>query len=242
MIPLSFWILVSAAVAIAAYFDNKLTLSGALLAFVVSSIHFAADPRFGVLLLYFLYHAFEPTEREAADRNRIANFRGLPWGWDQVLYNSVIATVLVITGWSLTGWEYNCVYSSQSGVIKAFVGGIIGHYCCCLEHTTTPKAVRKGANGVLTWTGLWAAATAGFEIGRTYALTEYVLDKCPGESYNRLLLIALSYLICIVGSRIESLWSAPVDEDNDVHCRHVNLASISWYTLLGGLAFLVVVF
>lgn len=104
------------------------------------------------------------------------------------------------------------------------------------------QAVRKGANGVLTWTGLRAAATAGFEIGRTYALTEYVLDKCPGELYNRLLLIALSYLICIVGSRIESLWSAPVDEDNDVHCRHVNLASISWYTLLGGLAFLVVVF
>lgn len=49
----------------------------------------------------------------------------------QVLSNSGIATVLVVSIWGLSGWEDKCLDSKDSTIMTALIGGVVGHYCCC---------------------------------------------------------------------------------------------------------------
>ncbi|GAB2210517.1 hypothetical protein Droror1_Dr00015784 [Drosera rotundifolia] len=185
------------------------------------------------MLLFFLYFAFDRTECEDG---RIEN-RGPAWSWKGVLSNSIIATILVITVGSLTAWEYNCLDSDHSKLIKALVGGIVGHCCCCHE-LTIPKLV--------------------VILEQLFFFSESFLGKCPDleASFNRLVLMALSGLICVCRSLIYSFRGAIVlklrgkpssqrmtssgREDNDVRCCNVNLTSILVYTLLFDLVFLAV--
>lgn len=49
----------------------------------------------------------------------------------QVLSNSGIAAVLVLTFWKLTGSQDKCLDSKESRLVTALIGGMIGHYSCC---------------------------------------------------------------------------------------------------------------
>lgn len=49
----------------------------------------------------------------------------------QVLANSGIATVLVVSVGKLTGWQDKCLDSNDSALVTCLIGGIIGHYACC---------------------------------------------------------------------------------------------------------------
>lgn len=49
----------------------------------------------------------------------------------QVIINSGIASILVLSIWKLTGQQDHCLDSKESTSITALIGGIIGHYACC---------------------------------------------------------------------------------------------------------------
>ncbi|KAL9270021.1 PGR-like protein, partial [Drosera capensis] len=218
-------------IAIRAYRKKSLNLSGAVAGFVVMAIHLAANLRYGAMLLAFFFTSSALTKRGAERKREVdAEYKeGGQRNWIQVLSNSVIATILVATIWSLRGWEDSCLDSNESKLITALVGGIIGQYCCCNGDTwsselgvlsdeqprmiTTFKVVRKGTNGAVTKTGLIAAAEAGAVIGLAYYLSGLLVGvECLfGEAaLKQLLIIPLSSLMGLCGSLIDSLLGATV--------------------------------
>ncbi|GAB2210504.1 hypothetical protein Droror1_Dr00015771 [Drosera rotundifolia] len=224
-------VIFSGFIAIRAYRKKSLNLSGAVAGFVVMVIHLAANVRYGAMLVAFFLTSSALTKRGAERKRELdAGYKeGGQRNWIQVLSNSVIATILVATIWSLRGWVDSCLDSNESKLITALVGGIIGHYCCCSGDTwsselgvlsdeqprmiTTFKVVRKGTNGAVTKTGLIAAAKAGAVIGLTYYLSGLLVGvKCLfGEAaLKQLLIIPLSSLMGLCGSLIDSLLGATV--------------------------------
>ncbi|GAB2300386.1 hypothetical protein Dimus_034428 [Dionaea muscipula] len=219
-------ILISSAIALRAYKRRSLNFSGALAGFIVMAIHLAANFRYAAMLLVFFFSSSALTKRGASKKRAVdAEYKeGGQRNWIQVLSNSIIATVLVVTIWSLTGWEDSCLDAKQSTLIKALVGGLIGHYCCCNGDTwsselgvlsdeeprmiTTFKQVPKGTNGAVTIAGLLAAAEAGGVIGLTYLVSGLIGAKC--FHVKQLLIIPLSALAGLCGSLIDSLLGATV--------------------------------
>lgn len=49
----------------------------------------------------------------------------------QVLANSGIASVLVVTIWVFAEGQDKCLNSKDSALITSLIGGVIGHYSCC---------------------------------------------------------------------------------------------------------------
>lgn len=219
--------LISSLVAIRGFRRKSLDLSGAVVGFIVMTIHIAVGFRFGALLLVFFFTSSKLTKVGEEKKRRLdADFKdGGQRNWVQVLSNSGISTVLVVIVWQLTGWQDKCLDSKESTLITSLIGGIIGHYSCCNGDTwsseigvlsdaqprliTTFKPVRKGTNGGVTRTGLLAATAAGSVIGITFVLFGFLTTKCTSTvALKQLLVIPLSALAGLCGSVIDSLLGA----------------------------------
>uniref|UniRef100_A0A2P2JNE4 Protein PGR n=1 Tax=Rhizophora mucronata TaxID=61149 RepID=A0A2P2JNE4_RHIMU len=126
-------VLIASLVSVGAYRRKSLDLSGALAGFIVMTIHFAVNYRFGVILLAFFFTSSKLTKIGEEKKRRVdADFKeGGQRNWMQVIYNSGIATVLALAVWKLVGWEDVCLDTTQSTLVTSLVGGIIGHYSCC---------------------------------------------------------------------------------------------------------------
>ncbi|XP_031258880.1 protein PGR [Pistacia vera] len=220
-------VVISFLVATRAYVRKSLDLSGAISGFFVMTIHFAVGSRYGAVLLVFFFTSSKLTKVGEDKKRRIdAEYKeGGQRNWIQVLSNSGIATVLVVTIWGLIGWEDKCLDSKDSTVITALIGGVIGHYCCCNGDTwsselgvlsddqprliTTFKPVRRGTNGGVTKAGLLAAMAAGSVTGLTFVLFGFLTTKCTYDAaLKQLLVIPLSTLAGLFGSVIDSLLGA----------------------------------
>lgn len=219
--------LISFLIATRAYRRKSLDLSGALAGFVVMTIHIALGYRYGAMLLVFFFTSSKLT-KVGEEKKRLvdADYKeGGQRNWIQVLFNSGIATVLVVVTWKLTGWQEKCLDSKDSTLITPLIGGIIGHYCCCNGDTwsselgilsdeqprliTTFKRVRRGTNGGVTKAGLLAAAAAGSVIGLTFVVFGFFTTRCAYDvALKQLLVVPLSALAGVCGSLIDSLLGA----------------------------------
>ncbi|PSS15619.1 Protein PGR like [Actinidia chinensis var. chinensis] len=219
--------LVSSAISIRAYRRKSLNLSGALIGFVVMSIHIAVNYRLGAMLLVFFFTSSKLTKvGEKRKRSVDADFKeGGQRNWIQVLSNSGVATLLVIFVWKLSGSKDKCLDSKESHLLTCLIGGIIGHYSCCNGDTwsselgilsdaqprliTTLKPVRRGTNGGVTKEGLLAASAAGCVIGLTFVLLGFFTTRCTYDvALKQLLVIPLAALAGLGGSAIDSLLGA----------------------------------
>nr|GMC97741.1 protein PGR [Ipomoea batatas] len=220
-------VVISTLIAARAYRRKSLDLSGAVAGFLVMSIHFAVSYRFGAMLLLFFFTSSKLTRfGEDKKRKLDAEFKeGGQRNWIQVLFNSGIATVLVLISWKLIGSQDKCLDSNDSYLVTSLIGGIIGHYCCCNGDTwsselgilsdeqprliTTFKPVKRGTNGGVTRAGLLAAAAAGSVIGVTFVLLGFLTTKCTySVALKQLLVIPLSALAGVFGSLVDSLLGA----------------------------------
>lgn len=220
-------VLISSIIAFRSYRTKSLDLSGTLSGFLVMSIHIAANFRFGAMLLVFFFTSSKLTKVGGEKKQKSdADYKeGGQRNWIQVLCNSAIAAVLVVTFWKLIGWEDKCLDSKESTLITSLMGGIIGHYSCSNGDTwsseigtlsdaqprliTTFKPVRKGTNGGVTKTGLLAAAAGGSVVGVTFVMFGFFTAKCSSEvALKQLLVIPLSALAGLGGSVIDSLLGA----------------------------------
>ncbi|KAF8407005.1 hypothetical protein HHK36_006127 [Tetracentron sinense] len=220
-------LVVSSAIALRSFKRKSLDLSGAVLGFIVMSVHIAVGYRFGALLLVFFFTSSKLTKVGEEKKRKIdADFKeGGQRNWIQVLSNSGIAMVLVVIVWKLTGGQDKCLDSKESTLITCLIGGIIGQYSCCNGDTwsseigmlsdaqprliTTFKPVRKGTNGGVTTTGLLAAAAAGSVIGLTFVLFGLFTTKCTSNvALKQLLVIPLAAMAGLCGSVIDSLLGA----------------------------------
>ncbi|KAI5680624.1 hypothetical protein M9H77_01851 [Catharanthus roseus] len=220
-------LLISSAIALRAYRRKSLDLSGALAGFIVLTIHISLNYRFGAMLLAFFFTSSKLTKvGEQKKRKLDAEFKeGGQRNWVQVIFNSGIASILVIIAWKLTGSQDQCLDSKESGLLTALAGGIIGHYCCCNGDTwsselgilsdeqprliTTFKPVRRGTNGGVTKTGLLAAAAGGCVIGLAFILVGFLTTRCTSDvALKQLLVIPISTVAGVLGSVIDSLVGA----------------------------------
>lgn len=220
-------VIISTLISSGAYRRKSLDLSGAVAGFLVMSIHLAVNYRFGAMLLVFFFTSSKFTKLgEEKKRLLDAEFKeGGQRNWIQVLFNSGIATVLVVIAWKLIGSRDMCLDSKQSQLITSLIGGIIGHYCCCNGDTwsselgilsddqprliTTFRPVKRGTNGGVTRAGLLAAAAAGSVIGLTFVLLGFLTAKCTYTvALKQLLVVPLSALAGLCGSLIDSLLGA----------------------------------
>ncbi|XAR53302.1 hypothetical protein NMG60_11021805 [Bertholletia excelsa] len=220
-------VLVSLAIAARSYRRKSLDLSGAFTGFIVMAIHIAVNYRLGALLLVFFFTSSKLTKVGEDKKRRVdADFKeGGQRNWVQVLSNSGIATLLVLTIWKLNGSQDMCLNSRESRLITSLVGGIIGHYCCCNGDTwsselgilsdeqprliTTLKPVQKGTNGGVTKTGLVAAAAAGSVIGLTFVLLGIFTTRCNyNVALKQIVVIPLSALAGLCGSVVDSVLGA----------------------------------
>ncbi|KAL3845317.1 hypothetical protein ACJIZ3_002720 [Penstemon smallii] len=217
----------SAAIATRSYKKKSLDLSGAIVGFVVMTIHLAVNYRFGAVLLVFFFTSSMFTKFGEDKKQKVdADFKeGGQRNWTQVLYNSGIASLLVLVAWKLVGTQDSCLNSKESSHMTSLIGGIIGHYCCSNGDTwsselgilsneqprliTTFKPVKRGTNGGVTKAGLVAAAGGGSVIGLTFVLIGFFTTSCPFDiALKQLLIIPLSALAGLCGSVIDSLLGA----------------------------------
>lgn len=220
-------VLISSTIAIRSYRRKSLDLSGALAGFIVLAIHLCLSYRFGAMLLVFFFTSSKLTKVGEEKKRKVdADFKeGGQRNWIQVLFNSGIASLLVIISWKLTGSQDKCLDSKESVLMTALAGGIIGHYCCCNGDTwsselgilsdeqphliTTFKPVRRGTNGGVTKAGLLAAAAGGSVIGLAFVLVGFLTAKCTSDvALKQLMVIPLSSLSGLCGSVIDSLLGA----------------------------------
>ncbi|KAL6493037.1 hypothetical protein OROGR_032796 [Orobanche gracilis] len=218
---------ISSAIAIRSYRRKSLDLSGAFSGFSVMAIHLAVNYRFGALLVVFFFTSSMFTKFGEEKKQKVdADFKeGGQRNWIQVLFNSGIATLLVLIAWKLVGTKDCCLNSEESGLMTSIIGGIVGHYCCCNGDTwsselgvlsdeqprliTTLKPVRRGTNGGVTKAGVAAAAAGGSVIGLTFFTLGFVTTNCTYDiALKQLLLIPVSALAGLCGSLIDSLLGA----------------------------------
>ncbi|KAL8059200.1 hypothetical protein ABFX02_03G070200 [Erythranthe guttata] len=219
--------IISAAIAARSYRKKSLDFSGAISGFAVMTIHIAVNYRFGAVLLVFFFTSSMFTKFGEDKKQKVdADFKeGGQRNWIQVIYNSGIGTILVLTVWTVAGSEDYCLNSKESSLLTFLIGGIIGQYCCCNGDTwsselgilsddqprliTTFKPVRKGTNGGVTKAGLVAAAAGGSVIGVTFVALGFVTTNCSSDiALKQLLLIPISALSGLCGSVIDSLLGA----------------------------------
>ncbi|KAL8524064.1 hypothetical protein ACS0TY_013872 [Phlomoides rotata] len=217
----------SAAIATRSYRRKSLDLSGAFSGFAVMTIHIAVNYRFGAVLLVFFFTSSMFTKFGEDKKKRVeADFKeGGQRNWIQVLFNSGIATILVLIAWKQVGTQDFCLNSKESSLMTSLVGGIIGHYCCSNGDTwsselgvlskeqprliTTFKPVRRGTNGGVTMAGLLAAAAGGSVLGLTFVIFGFISTTCTFDiALKQLLIIPVSALAGLCGSVIDSLLGA----------------------------------
>ncbi|KAG6388447.1 hypothetical protein SASPL_149873 [Salvia splendens] len=217
----------SAAISIRSYRKKSLDLSGALSGFVVMTIHFAVNYRFGALLLAFFVSSSLLTKVGEDKKKKVdADFKeGGQRNWIQVFCNSGIATILVLIAWARVGMQDFCLNSKESRLMTYLAGGILGHYCCSNGDTwsselgvlsdeqprliTNFKPVQKGTNGGVTKAGFLAAAAAGSVLGLTFVILGFLTTNCTfNVAMKQLLLIPVSALSGLCGSVIDSLLGA----------------------------------
>ncbi|GKV00774.1 hypothetical protein SLEP1_g13405 [Rubroshorea leprosula] len=219
--------LISSGIAIRAYRRKSLDVSGALSGFIVMTLHFAVGYRYGAMLLAFFFSSSMLTKiGEERKRQIDADFKeGGQRNWIQVLFNSGIATILVVVIWKLTGVQDKCLDTKESVLTTSLIGGIIGHYSCCNGDTwsseigvlsddqprliTNFKPVRRGTNGGVTKAGLLAAIAAGGIIGLMFVIVGFFTTKCTTDvALKQLLVIPLSAMAGLLGSVLDSLLGA----------------------------------
>ncbi|AQK94290.1 Protein PGR [Zea mays] len=132
-------------------------------------------------------------------------------GRKQVLSNSGIASISVVSIALVIGGMDRCLDSKESTLVTALIDGVIGHYACCNGDTwsseldilckaepriiTTFKVlVRQATIGGVTIDGLLAAA-AGFSIGLAFVLIGFfTTQSAPDVLWSQLLAIPLAQL------------------------------------------------
>ncbi|KAJ6842579.1 protein PGR-like [Iris pallida] len=218
--------LLSSVISIRALKRKSLDRSGAMAGFLVMLIHLSSGFRFGALLLAFFFSSSKLTRLgEERKRNIDDDFKeGGQRNWIQVLANSGIASILVITVVA-NGGQDKCLDTKESTLITGLIGGIIGHYACCNGDTwsselgtlsksqprliTTFKKVQKGTNGGITIDGTLASAAAGLLIGLTYLLVGFLTTDCASDvALKQLLVLPLAAAAGLLGSLIDSLLGA----------------------------------
>ncbi|KAK7292094.1 hypothetical protein RIF29_07781 [Crotalaria pallida] len=220
-------VFVSFLIAFRAHKRKSLSTSGAVAGFIVMALHIFVGFRFGAMLLTFFLTSSKLTKVGEDKKQKIdPQFKhGGQRNWLQVLANSAIASVLVMTIWVLTKGDDTCLNSKESALITFLIGGVIGHYSCCNGDTwsselgilsddqprliTTFKPVRKGTNGGVTKSGLLAAAAAGSVIGLSFVLLGLLTTTCGFDiALKQLLVIPIATLAGLCGSLIDSLLGA----------------------------------
>ncbi|XP_027332751.1 protein PGR [Abrus precatorius] len=225
---LLFAVFVASLIAFRAHKKKSLSTSGAVAGFFVMALHFFVGCRFGAILLAFFFSSSRVTN-VGEDKKRLLDpelKEGGQRNWLQVLANSGIASVLVVTIWVFTEGKDKCLNSEESALITSLIGGVIGHYSCCNGDTwsselgilsdeqprliTTFKPVRKGTNGGVTRTGILAAAAAGSVIGLTFVLLGLSTTRCESKTValKQLLIIPVATAAGLCGSIIDSLLGA----------------------------------
>ncbi|GMI97700.1 Plasma membrane Glucose-responsive Regulator [Hibiscus trionum] len=222
-------VLISSLIAIRSYRRKSLDFYGALVAFLVMTIHFAVGYRFGAMLLIFFFTSSKLTEDGEVKKPLIdAGLKDVRRSnWVRVLLNSGVAAVLSVAVGSLTGWEDKCLDSNESVLVTGLIGGIIGHYACCNGDSwsseigvlsserpwlvTTSKRVPRGTNGGVTKIGHVSASAAGTVIGLVFVLVGLYTTSCfDRKAMKELSVIPLSTVAGLVGSIIRSLLGATV--------------------------------
>ncbi|XP_061337667.1 protein PGR-like [Gastrolobium bilobum] len=220
-------VVVAFLIAFRAHRRKSLSASGAVAGFIVMALHIFVGYRFGAMLLAFFFTSSKLTKM-GEDRKRTLDpeFKeGGQRNWLQVLANSGIASVLVVTIWVFTEGQDKCLNSTDSALITSLIGGVIGHYSCCNGDTwsselgilsddqprliTTFKPVRRGTNGGVTKAGLLAAAAAGSVIGLSFVLLGLMTTRCEFDIVlKQLLVIPIASLAGLCGSIVDSLLGA----------------------------------
>ncbi|GAB2289244.1 hypothetical protein Dimus_023549 [Dionaea muscipula] len=228
-------VMYSAIIMLIAHGQKAVNLSGAYAGLIVLTIHFIADYRYAAMLVVYFFTSSAATKFRAAEKRAINPHYFTERGrrnWIQVLYNSGIATVLAVLTCMMREGEDHCLFSRKpSATMKAIVGGIIGHYSCRNGDTwsselgilsddlprlfTTMKRVKRGTNGAITKSGLYAAVVAGFMIGLTYVLYGLFDGEC--SQVEPVFVIVLSALLGLCGSQLDSLLGATLQYSG--YCR-----------------------
>ncbi|WOK95787.1 protein PGR-like [Canna indica] len=223
-------VVLSLAIAWRANRHKSLDRSGAIAGFLVMAIHIAAGYRFGALLLVFFFTSSKLTKMGQEKKRSVdVDFKeGGQRNWIQVLANSGLATILVVTFVMMTGGEDTCLDTKKSKLLTGLIGGIVGHYACCNGDTwsseigmlskaqprliTTFKQVRKGTNGAVSVEGLLAAAAAGFVIGLTSVISGLLTaTDCDADvASKQLWVIPIAATAGLGGSLIDSFLGATI--------------------------------
>ncbi|GFY98319.1 integral membrane protein [Actinidia rufa] len=173
--------LVSSAISIRAYRKKSLNLSGALIGFVVMSIHIAVNYRLGSDVASFLLHVVE-----AHEGYKVLSNSGCCYPSGHICLEAV-------------GIKKTNTWSSELGILSDAQPRLI----------TTLKPVRRGTNGGVTKEGLLAASAAGCVIGLTFVLLGFFTTGCTYDvALKQLLVIPLAALAGLGGSAIDSLLGA----------------------------------
>ncbi|KAK7274069.1 hypothetical protein RIF29_15140 [Crotalaria pallida] len=214
-------VFVSLLIAFRAHKRKSLSTYGVVAGFFVMALHIFVGFRFGAMLLtFFLTSSMLTKLREDKKQNINTEFKhGGQRNWLQVLANSAIASVLVVTIWVLTKGHDSCLNSKESALITVLIGGVIGHSLIqqnSLEYThevfgpdSMLSPVRKRTNGGVTKAGFLAAAAAGSLVGFSFVILELLTTTCGFDiALKQLLFIPIATLAGLCGSVIDSLLGA----------------------------------
>lgn len=208
---------------------KSLTVAGAATAFVVGYLLVASGLR-GFNLLVFYQIATKATkfkhDLKAKIDGTITSKGSIERGPSQVLACSILAVILSLIHVVYCGKE-QAVNFLNNQLASSLTCGIIAHHATCLADTlaselgilakSPPRLVTKpwkivppGTNGGITFTGLFYSALGGLMIG----VSTIVVDSISGISSAKLAIILFSTCCGLIGSLIDSILGATVQESH----------------------------
>ena len=193
--------------AVLAWFGAKkrsLSREGAVAAFVVGLISFAASTRSGALLIAFYQSGSSLTKFKAARKATLdasSSDASDGRGAEQVLACSLLAALLSLLSLLHHGMGVDAVCDREAGPLHAAIlCGLIGHYACCAGDTwaselgildpfgpprllTNPfRSVPPGTNGAVSVTGVVpSTCTQRMKVQMSMCVFFYTAVLCRAE-------------------------------------------------------------